>query len=712
MFVRKSPKRVQSLSLRSCGWGRRARRYIEYRYRTQVSADCASLTATPPEMDALSASTKRSGWLRRLDNTKGLGLRLKSTQMFVEAAHGELTFWSSPSGAVLATEQLLDCRVSTVTKKGLAHGLRVDLTAGPGGERSLILGCADASDSSLWLACLHANSTFHAELDELRRTASQSLNSGFASGSAIECGPEEVHPDLEVGADDAQEEDSELQRHYAEVLQLTVDQALDPSVLSTAFRNSLQQVDKHTLKERHQELLAAKRYFERQHRGQREARRSQRLQNSGGAALSEPGAGWSSPLSISGVANGAADAVAQAAQVAAHSASRTSDAIPEHPALRSSTATLATSSAAAARSALSTPSPPGTAATGRLTDTRTVVQGEDGGSAVAALLAAHGGRATRAVFPAREWSVSDVRSWALSVGQSAQGSRVVTQIADALALQQVDGEALEAVPSYDDLQQIVTAGIAMAQTHHQQLGAIGVAGQAGLVLKLWRRLQAMRQDGMDVLANKRERAAVAALQEVSHDTSRLEQQLTALRELMALEQERSQQMLVELSSLKNTTMQVAAAAAAAAEGSHTSSDDMESDEDWADPDEYASSSSYRAGLSAATTTAQPLSSGTSPTYSSDELSSPTARSDWASEDGEQEGELERQMLQMTAREMETRMRNSTKLEDPIAINELLLQSLSFGDELNDARVTLQARYADLIREQAMREGGVKDLSNY
>eukprot|EP01047_Picozoa_sp_COSAG01_P082972 COSAG01_NODE_17171_length_1173_cov_1.184358_2_plen_60_part_00 len=59
------------------------------------------------------------------------------------------------------------------------------------------------------------------------------------------------------------------------------------------------------------------------------------------------------------------------------------------------------------------------------------------------------------------------------------------------------------------------------------------------------------------------------------------------------------------------------------------------------------------------------------------------------------------------------MRDSTRLEDPIAINELLLQSLTFGDELNDARVTLQARYADLVREQAMREaGGVKDLSNY
>ena len=657
-------------------------------------------------MDALSASTKRSGWLRRLDNAKGLGLRLKSTQVFVEAAHGELTFRSSPSGAVLATEHLLDCRVSTMMKKGLAHGLRIDLTAGPGGERSLILGCADASDSSLWLACLQANSTFNAELDELRRAASQSLNSGFASGSAIEHGPEEVHPDSGLGAENAQEEDSELQRHYAEVLQLTVDQALDPSVLSAAFRNSLQQVDKHTLKERHQELLAAKRYFERQHRGQREARRSQRLQNSGGAALSEPGAAapvWSSPLSISGVANGAADAVVQAAtQVTAHSSSWTSDAIPEHPALRSA-ATLAPSSSAAARSALSTPSPPGIAATGGLTEASTVAQGGNDGSAVAALLAARRRSATRAVFPAREWSVSDVRSWALSVGQSAQGSRVVTQIADALVLQQVDGEALEAIPSYDDLQQIVTAGVAMAQTSHQQLGAIGVAGQAGLVLKLWRRLQAMRQDGMDVLASTREAAAVAALQEVSHDTSRLEQQLTALRELMAVEQERSQQMLVELSSLKNATMQVAAAAAAAAEGSHTSSDDMESDEDWADPDEYASSSTYRAGLSAAAPTAQRLISGTSPTYSSDELSSPTARSDWASEDGEREGELEGQMLQMTAREMDTYMRNSTKLEDPMAINELLLQSLTFGDELNDARVTLQARYAELVMKQAMRD---------
>ncbi len=341
------------------------------------------------------------------------------------------------------------------------------------------------------------------------------------------------------------------------------------------------------------------------------------------------------------------------------------------------------------------------------------MQRKGDGSAVAALLAAHGGREERPAFQAREWSVSDVRAWALKIGQSGQGSRVVSQVADALVLQQVDGEALEAIPSYDDLQQIVTAGIAMAQNTHQQLGAIGVAGQAGPVLKLWRRLQTMREDGAEDLAAKRQAAAVAALQEVAHDTSRLEQQLATLRDLMSEEQERSLQMLEELSALKNTTMQVAADAAAAAEGSHTSSDEMESDEDWADDHhEYASSSAYPTGVPAAPAP-QPPSSGTSPTYSSDELSSPTARSDWASEDGDRDGELDRQMPQMTASEMEKHMRDSTRLEDPIAINELLLQSLTFGDELNDARVTLQARYADIVREQAMREaGGVKDLSNY
>ena len=252
----------------------------------------------------------------------------------------------------------------------------------------------------------------------------------------------------------------------------------------------------------------------------------------------------------------------------------------------------------------------------------------------------------------------------------------------------------------------------MAQTTRQPLSAIGVAGQAGPVLKLWCRLQTMRQDGIDMLANKREQAAAAALQEVSRDTFRLEQQLAALQDLMADEQKRSQKMLIELSSLKNTTMQVAADAPAAAEGSHTSSDDMESDEDWRDH-EYTSTSDYAADMAAAAAASQPLSTGTSSTYSSDSLSSPTARSDWASEDGEHVGELEGQMQQTTAREMEDRMIDGTKLEDPIQINELLLQSLSFGDELNDARVTLQARYAELVREQAMREaGGVKDLSNY
>eukprot|EP01043_Picozoa_sp_COSAG02_P046792 COSAG02_NODE_4415_length_5383_cov_1116.550719_1_plen_670_part_00 len=669
-------------------------------------------------MEALSASTKRSGWLRRLDNPKGLGLRLKSTQIYVEAANGELSCRSSPADPVLVTEQLVDCRVSTVTKKGLAHGLRVDLTAGPGGERSLILGCADANESSLWVACLQANSTFHAELDELRRAATQHLNSGFVPG--VDHGTEQVHPDSEVGTGSAQDEDAELQRHYAGVLQLTVEQALDPSVLSATFRSSLQQVDKHTLKERHQELLAAKRYFERQHRGQREARRSQRLQTGGSPSSSETGAapGWSSPASKLSVAHAPGDAVAQAVtQVTGHSSSRTSGVIPEHPALGSA-ATAATTPAGAAASAPSTPSPPRNVALERHAEGRPTVEGEGDGSAVAALLAARGGaRAERPEFLAREWSVSDVRAWALSVGQSGQGSRVVSQVADALALQQVDGEALEAIPSYDDLQQIVTAGIAMQQTTNQQLGAIGVAGQAGSVLKLWRRLQTMREDGADDLATKRQAAAVAALQEVAHDTSRLEKQLAVLRELMTEEQERSQKMLEELSSLKNTTMQVAADAAAAAEGSHTSSDEMESDEDWADhrTHEYASSSAYPTGFSAGPAP-QPPSSGTSPTYSSDELSSPTARSDWASEDGDQEGERQvdgQLLVQMTTSEMENHMRDSTRLEDPIAINELLLQSLTFGDELNDARVTLQARYADLVREQAMREaGGVKDLSNY
>ena len=122
-------------------------------------------------MEALSAATKRSGWLKRLDNMNGLGLRLKSTQIYMEAAHGELSCRSSPSDPVIVTEQLLDCRVSTVTKKGLAHGLRVDLKAATGRECSLTLGCADANESSLWVACLQANSTFHAELDELRRSA-------------------------------------------------------------------------------------------------------------------------------------------------------------------------------------------------------------------------------------------------------------------------------------------------------------------------------------------------------------------------------------------------------------------------------------------------------------------------------------------------------------------------------------------------------------
>jgi hypothetical protein len=680
-------------------------------------------------MEALSASTKRSGWLRRVDAAKGLGLRPKTTQVYVEAANGELVSRASPAGSVISTEQLEDCRVSTVTKKGLAHGLRVDLAAGSrsGAEQSLVLGCADSDDSSLWLACLQNNASFRARLDELRRAANafDTPDAGFVSAAPA--------PGEGLGAEavDADADDAERQR-YAQVLQLTVEQALDPTVLSATFRSSLQQADKHTLKERHQELLAAKRYFERQHRGQREARRSQRVGVSGGGdstAPVSPGVTQSS-LSSSGWAGST---------------------IPEHPALRGTPppapAPAPTSAPATAAAATSNP-PAGATLVGTNpavaeARARAMAAGEgasDGGPA-SALSITRDQRAKRAAFPAREWSASDVRSWALSVVAGGLGSPAVALIAvaDALEVQQVDGEALEAIPSYEDLQQIISAGMS-AQTTHQQPGAFGAT--AGPVLKLWRRLQALRQDGIDAFECNREAAAMAVLQEVTHDTTRLEQQLTSLRAMMTEEQERSQQMLLELSSLKNTTMQVAAAASAAADGSRSSS---ESDDDWGAEAAAAAgihpSHSYLSA-SASALAPQPASTGASSAYSSDELSSPTARSDWASEDGEgEEGrdefELEEgrheQVLSpgsdahassshsqggheqpTSSREMERLMADGTKrLKDPIAINELLLQSLSFGDELDDARIALQARYAELVREQALSEaGGVKDLSQY
>ena len=634
-------------------------------------------------MEALAAETKASGWLKKLDTAKGLGLRSKSTQVFASCSNGELTLRPSASGPVEATEQLGDCSVSTVTKKGLAHGLRIDLAVAEGSApRSIILGAADSDDSAVWLAALQSNAGFVARLDDLRRAANAHAGAPAPAFAADEAGPAEVAP-VAAAAADAERE------RYAQVLQLTVEQALDPAVLSATFRSSLQQVDKHTGKERHQELLAAKRYFEREHRGQREARRSQRQHASAET-------GWSSPAAAAaasgvvgvgvgggggGVGSGADDTVAAASPPASAWAGA---AIPEHPALRGAAA--GSSGAAGPARAAAADAPPGR---GRL---RLAGPGTGGAGGVSPP------RAQRAVFPAREWSVSDVRSWASSV---AQGSAAVAMVGEALEAQQVDGEALEAIPSYEDLLQIVAAGMAwVAARGSQQPGAPA----AGPVLKLWRRLQAMKQDGVDAFEYDREAAAMAALQAAAHDTDRLEHELTGLRSAIAEEQERSQQMLLELSSLKGTTMQVAAAAAAAAAAAGGSSSDGESD-DW--DDEYASSYQQMQ---------QPPSMGTS-SRSSDELMSPTARSDWAS-DGEQEqdgGGSSGGMAdhELNVEEMERRMMDGTRLQDPFAINDLLLQSLSFGDELDDARVRLQERYAELVRQQALLESsGVKDLSNY
>ena len=52
------------------------------------------------------------------------------------------------------------------------------------------IGRADADESSVWVACLQANATFHVELDQLRRAANQALNSGFASAPTVDRRPE------------------------------------------------------------------------------------------------------------------------------------------------------------------------------------------------------------------------------------------------------------------------------------------------------------------------------------------------------------------------------------------------------------------------------------------------------------------------------------------------------------------------------------------
>ena len=203
-------------------------------------------------MEELVEATRAAGWLRRVEG--GGKLRTKSSHTYAEAASGEISWRSQPQAAPSAPESLAGCRVTpVVARKGLPHGLSLELADAGRGTRQLLLGAVDSDDCARWTRALEANATYAARLAEM-------------TGGAAASEPEPEH---------------ERQR-YAQLLQLTVDQALDPAVLREKFQERLMgnsgpsqgQADEHALKERHRELLAAKRYFEREHREMREARRS------------------------------------------------------------------------------------------------------------------------------------------------------------------------------------------------------------------------------------------------------------------------------------------------------------------------------------------------------------------------------------------------------------------------------------------------------
>ena len=203
-------------------------------------------------MEELVEATRVAGWLRRVEG--GGKLRTKSSHTYAEAASGEIAWRAQPQAAPSAPESLVGCRVSAVARKGLPHGLSLELADAGRGTRQLLLGAVDSDDCARWTRALEANATYAARLAEM------------TGGAEPPAEPEPEH---------------ERQR-YAQVLQLTVDQALDPAVLREKFQERLMgnsgpsqgQADEHALKERHRELLAAKRYFEREHRELREARRS------------------------------------------------------------------------------------------------------------------------------------------------------------------------------------------------------------------------------------------------------------------------------------------------------------------------------------------------------------------------------------------------------------------------------------------------------